>query len=72
MALPMSMLDWAELSMISARLDTLVRRRLDTRTAVTPAELTQLRRDIETAAAERELILGRLFDTVQETVGAAA
>ena len=64
----MSFLDWAELAVLSAKLDNLQRRK-DRRGTATPIEIRQLQQEIAEIAAEREQILGRLFDAVPEAVG---
>ncbi|MBV8888940.1 MAG: hypothetical protein JO305_04660 [Alphaproteobacteria bacterium] len=66
----MSSLDWAELAVVCARLDRLLGTRPQKRDSAN--DLRQWQKDLSDTEAEREQILGRLFDALPQVVGAAA
>ncbi|MBV9860326.1 MAG: hypothetical protein JO038_09530 [Alphaproteobacteria bacterium] len=62
----MSLLDWAELAVVSAKLEILRGRHREKRSRL---EAKQLQQEIDSVEQERELILGRLFDAVPAVIG---
>jgi hypothetical protein len=68
-ARPATALDWAELTVVSARIDWLHARRGADDQRLGRYEHTELRKEIDDAVAERERIVERLFKNLSLAVG---